>query len=149
MFSTSLLAFSAYIGTSYHLRCSWVFHLAPPWSSSRSRSLPGSVPELPACTDVSDTPQPLQQQQAFLVLQCNMSTAAMCYRMGKAHRGKMGKKNKKPACHLLKDFCTQEYLLCKKWLLRSQKYRVLFPRERFLWIGVMLLEGKVSHLVFN
>lgn len=75
-----------------------------------------------------------------MFLQCNrthMSTAAIRYRTGKPHPGKMGKNNKKPACHLLKDICTREYLLCKKGLLRSQKFRViwysmqqLFPCER-------------------
>lgn len=156
MFSTSLFAFSADTGILCHLRCSRVFRLASPWSSSRSRSLLGSVPKLPACTDVSYTLQPLKQQPASMFLQCNrthMSSAAICYRMGKPHIGKMGKKNKKPACRLLKDFCIQKYLLCKKWLLRSQKFCViwyfmqqLFPCER---TGVLLLESKVSYLVFN
>lgn len=37
--------------------------------SSRSRSLLGAEPKLPAYTDVSHTPQPLKQQQASLFLQ--------------------------------------------------------------------------------
>jgi len=43
----------------------------------------------------------------------------------------------------LKDFCTQEYVLCKKWLLRSQKFRViwysmqqLFPCEGLSYVLV-------------
>lgn len=156
MFSTSLFAFSAGTCILYHLRCSWVLPLALPWGSSKSRSLLGAEPKLPACTDVSHTPQPLKQQQASLVVQA-IAAAATCYRTGKPHIAKMGKKTQKPNMPLaarlrltgisaLQEMTTQvAEILC---------HLVLHARIPSLWkallrIGVTMLESKVSYLVFN
>lgn len=152
MFSTSLFLFSADTSTLCHLRCSGVFHLACPWSSSRNRSLLGFVP---ACADVSHTLQPLKQQKAPTCLQCNrtcMSVGDIHHRVGEPVQENMHKKKKQAYCWL-KDFCTEEYLLCKS-MLRLQKFLVLqavliSPWKVLLWIGMMLLESQVSHLLFK
>lgn len=81
----------------------------------------------------------------------------MCYRTGKPHIGKMGKRTQNPSMPLAARFllmgisALQEMTTEIAEILCHLVFHVIIPSlgKAFLWIGVTLLESKVSYLVFN
>lgn len=155
MFSSSLFAFCAGTCILYHLRSSWVLPLAMPWGSSRSRYLLGVEPKLPACTNVSHSPG--SQRAADISVsagnRAHLSGAAMCYRTGKPHIGKIGKRTQIPNMPFAARFllvrmsALQEMTTQVAEILCHLVFHARIPSlwKALLWIGVTLLESKVSY----